>query len=207
MVSLFRDVVAISAVVFTFAGGSVLSAAQQTAASSGVVSNQTGASGEYTISGTVVDPLGGAVSGARLSLAQQAASARVEATTTTDASGHFSFRGVRSGQYSLVVSANGFQSLTKPIDTAQDANRDLTLTLEIAAVLESVSVQGAPGRIVTSTGSLTPVRLMDLPQSVQIASRELLDEQKAFQYADGGLQTVTAQQQLPGLRRRKTHCA
>ncbi len=162
---------------------STLSAAQQTAATSGVVSDQTGASGEYTISGTVVDPVGGAVSGTRVSLAQQPSAALVE-TTTTDTSGHFSFRGVRGGQYSLVVSANGFQSLARPIDTAQDGNRDLTLTLEIAAVLESISVQGERGRIVTSTGSLTPVRLMDLPQSVQIASRELLDAQQAFQYAD-----------------------
>jgi len=61
--------------------------------------------------------------------------------------------------------------------------------LELASTLTSVIVKGEiPGltdlSTVTETGSFTPVGLMDLPQSVQIVTRELLDEQQTFQYAD-----------------------
>ncbi len=138
-----------------------------------------------SFSGTVVDAQGRSISAAHISLIQP--SSFHPAETTSDASGRFAFRDVKSGQYRLVVSANGFQDLTRSIDTIQDADKNLTLTLEIAPTRTTVNVQSEQGSIVVSssdTGSLTPVRLMDLPQSVQVVNRELLDEQKVFQYSD-----------------------
>ncbi len=138
-----------------------------------------------SISGTVVDIQGHSVPAARVSLIRQSSSTPSE--TTSDSSGRFSFRDVRSGQYRLAVSANGFQNLTRLVDTAQDANQNLTLTLDIAPSRTTVNVQsGREGITVSSaeTGSLTPVRLLDLPQSVQVVNRTLLDEQKTYEYAD-----------------------
>jgi hypothetical protein len=97
-----------------------------------------------TITGTVVDSQGSGISGAHVSLLAQQPPATLSATTTSDASGRFSFQGVKSGRYSLVVSVNGFQNLTRSVDTAQDGDRDLTLMLEVAPLLTSVNVQGEP---------------------------------------------------------------
>lgn len=72
-----------------------------------------------SISGTIVDTQGRGISAAHVSLIRRSASNPAE--TTSDLSGHFSFREVKSGLYSLVVSANGFQNLTRPVYTAQDA--------------------------------------------------------------------------------------
>lgn len=138
-----------------------------------------------SISGTIVDIQGHGVPAAHVSLIGQPLFKPAE--TTSDSSGHFAFRDVKSGQYRLVASANGFQDLTRMVDTAQDANKGLTLKLEIAPTLTTVNVQSQREGITVSsaeTGSLTPVRLMDLPQSVQVVNRELLDEQKVFQYSD-----------------------
>ena len=152
-------------------------------------SQQTVNSSRIAISGTVLDAQGKGVSAAHVSLTWQSLSNTVSSPveTTSDLSGHFAFRDVKSGQYRLVVLANGFQNLTRPIDTAQDANRDLTLTLDIAPSKTTVTVQSEREGINVSnaeTGSFAPVRLLDLPQSVQVVNRTLLEEQKTYEYAD-----------------------
>ncbi len=160
-----------------------------------------GQADETSISGTVVDVQGLGVSAAHVSLIRPPAS--IAAETTSDASGHFFFRELKRGDYRLVISANGFQELTRPVDTVRDANQDLTLILEIAAARTTVNVQSGQGSIAVSsadTGSLTPVRLLDLPQTVQVVNRELLDEQKVFQFSD-------ALSYLAGVQRASTNIA
>ena len=152
-----------------------------------------------TISGTVVDVQSRAVSTAHISLTGQPLSNPAE--TTSDSSGHFSLRNIKSGHYRLTVSANGFQNLTRPVDTAVDSGKELMLKLEIAPALTTLNVQGEREGINVSSadaGSLTPVRLIDLPQSVQVVNRELLDEQKVFQFSD-------ALSYLPGVQRASTN--
>ena len=64
---------------------------------------------------------------------------------------------------------------------------DLALTLDIAPSQTTINVQSDREGInvlYAETGSLTPIRLLDLPQSVQVVNRTLLDEQKTFEYAD-----------------------
>jgi outer membrane receptor for monomeric catechols len=61
------------------------------------------------------------------------------------------------------------------------------LELSVATVQSTVTVQGDLNSIVateSSAGSLTAIPLLDLPQSVQVVTREVLDEQKTYQYAD-----------------------
>ena len=138
-----------------------------------------------TISGTVVDPHTLAVRAARVSL--DSAQSSVTATTSTDASGHFSFPGLLPGHYQIRVSASGFRDFTREVDTSQDANKDMRLTLQVATASTTVTVQsGRDGYTVptTDTGSLTPMRVLDLPQTVQVVNRELIEEQQAFQFAD-----------------------
>ena len=152
-----------------------------------------------SISGVVVDSQGRSITGAHVSLAQQLPSKPIE--TTSDASGRFTFRPVQGGQYSLVVAASGFEQVLRPIVTGQNGLQDLTFTLRIAPAQTTVTVQSGRESLaepITDTGSLTPTRVMDLPQSVQSANRELLDEQKDFQFAD-------ALMYLPGVERASTN--
>ena len=86
---------------------------------SAAFSQQTVDDSSVSISGTVLDMQGKGVSAAHVSLSRQSSSNPAE--TTSDLNGHFSFRDVRTGPYRLVVSAKGFQNLTRPIDTAHDA--------------------------------------------------------------------------------------
>ena len=138
-----------------------------------------------------------AVSAARVSLTRDQSS--IPATTVTDPSGHFTFSGVMPGHYQLRVFASGFQEFTRAIDTTRD-QLDLSVPLTLMPVQSSVTVPGDAQGIVVSasgTGTLTPTPLMDLPQSVQIVTREMLDTQKVFDFAD-------ALQYLPGVQRALT---
>jgi len=154
-----------------------------------LVAAQTGysqsADASASLSGTVVDNQGRGILSAIVSLTKEGSRGSTEARS--DASGRFVLPKVQPGQYKAVVSANGFQSLTRTLDTVRDPNPDLNFTLDVANLQSTVTVHGEQEGLVvaaTTAGSLTQTPLMDLPQSVQIVNRELLDEQKVFQYAD-----------------------
>jgi len=157
--------------------------------------------GRPTLSGTVVDAQGGGIAGALISLTRKESSGTSK--SAADATGRFSFGGLAPGRYDLSVSANGFQTLTRPVEIGKDTAPDMTLKLDVGAVQSTVTVHGDHGGIVeteTNSGSLAPISLMDLPQSVQVVSRELLDDQKAYQYAD-------AATYMPGVQRSYTAIA
>ena len=86
-----------------------------------------------------------------------------------------------------MASANRFQTVTKAISVLPESNPDLTFTLDVAPVQSTVTVRGDREGIVVqaaTAGSLMPASLMDLPQSLQVVNRELLDKQKTYQYAE-----------------------
>jgi len=154
-----------------------------TAATSGPSDRQT--VNPPTLSGTVVDAQGRGIAGAQLSIAVDGSSRAIE--TAADSTGRFSIGSLAPGHYRLTVSANGFQSLSETVDVGAESAPDLTLKLDVGTVQSTVTVRADHAGIVeteTSVGSLAPISLMDLPQSVQVVSRELLDEQKAYQYAE-----------------------
>jgi len=149
------------------------------------LANSQSATGLVSLSGTVSDPQGRGIGAALVSLAKGGSSNLTE--STTDATGHFKFDSLQPGAYKIVASANGFQSQTRAVDAAREANPELIFTLDLAPVQSTITVHGEQEGIVvptSSAGSLTPISIMDIPQSVQVVNRELLDEQKTFQYAD-----------------------
>jgi len=138
-----------------------------------------------SLSGTVMDAQGRALGGASVSLNREDRSDPVEAVS--DSHGHFDFSNVSLGKYKLLVTAKGFQTSERQVDVRGGVNAALTVQLAIATVHSTVTVRGDRDSIVTtesSVGSLTPIPLLELPQSVQVVTRELLDEQKTYQYAD-----------------------
>jgi len=60
------------------------------------------------LQGTVTDPNGNSVPGAKVKVTNQATG--VESSTTTDSSGSYLFSSAAIGLYTLEVTANGFQS-------------------------------------------------------------------------------------------------
>lgn len=107
-----------------------------------------------TVTGTVFDPSGAAISGARLTLR----GGGTERSSTADALGQFSFI-APPGLYELTADAPGFRSLTRTsLEIHPNHNPSLSLTLQIDAATEQVDVpvdQGLSTDAASSKGVLS----------------------------------------------------
>ena len=92
-----------------------------------------------TISGTVKDPSGGVVPGARVAIS--ASNLPQPIVVTSDSSGHFSVANLSPGTYSVHVSKDGFDALVKDVQLAGSVALDLQLA--IATQQTSVNVSAA----------------------------------------------------------------
>lgn len=99
------------------------------------------------LSGSVLDPTGSAVPGARVELYLPGGQSPVLSTETT-AEGRFSLIGIRPGTYDIVIEAAGFRKQTlRAVDINPGRETSLpAITLEIGSVTEVVEVTAvAPG--------------------------------------------------------------
>lgn len=107
-----------------------------------------------TITGTVTDPSGAVVPGAKVVLTNAATSET--RTTATDAAGLFSFTTVPMGTYSVTVSHRGFKKLRKA-DIVVNAGAQVGiagLTLALGSATQTVEVSGQAYYVVpTTTGA------------------------------------------------------
>ncbi|HVW77040.1 MAG TPA: TonB-dependent receptor [Alloacidobacterium sp.] len=95
-----------------------------------------------SVTGTVTDPSGAAVSGATVTATNTATG--VSAPTQTNSAGVYTLRFLPIGQYKVTVEATGFdKSTTEPfaLEVAQEARIDVKLT--VGQVSQSVTVTGA----------------------------------------------------------------
>jgi iron complex outermembrane recepter protein len=139
---------------------------------------------QSTINGQVVDPSGAAVVNAQTTLTNSAGQAIQHATTNT--SGQFSFPSVAPGTYILTVEAIGFAQYQQSAVTMAAAQ---TLTLNVALKLESASqsvmVRGDEESLqVVPTLGKTGTKLEDLPRSVQVINRDLMNAQGGVELKD-----------------------
>ncbi len=95
-----------------------------------------------SLSGTVKDPSGAVIPGAKITLINTAV--RSEYTALSNEEGLYSFPAVAAGQYDLMIEAAGFRNESK---TGVSVGTDLTATfdavLPLAEVSQSVSVEGS----------------------------------------------------------------
>ncbi|HYP28869.1 MAG TPA: TonB-dependent receptor [Blastocatellia bacterium] len=116
------------------------------------------------VEGTVSDPAGAGISGARVTLRD--GSGQVAYQTRTDSEGRFALRSVASGAYAVTAEAQGFaQSQKISVNVGAGASESLSLRLEIAAVSDQI--------VVTSTRTDTP--LTELGGSVSVINAEDFD--------------------------------
>jgi len=109
-----------------------------------------------TVQGIVHDPQHRPIQGARLTLnAQNSAFTR---SAQTNANGEFVFTSVPIGNYTVTVSADGFQQASQDVIVQSDTSPVLHFPLAIAGVNESVVVPGTSGQV--STDSVTPTTML-----------------------------------------------
>jgi outer membrane cobalamin receptor len=118
------------------------------------------------ISGTVFDPDGQPVGGARVTLLY--AMTQVE-DRETNSQGQFRFEGLLAGTYEIVAAAPGFNALKNDIDLQDDEKHTMDVRLKLSAVQEEIVVSASPGGALTSqTGS-----------SLSVVSAEEIDDRGA----------------------------
>jgi hypothetical protein len=118
------------------------------------------------VDGTVTDPSGGVVAGAKVTLTNEATS--VSSETVTGAGGTYVFRPVKVGTYSVKCEANGFNTVTNvhvKVDIQQHVIVDFNLT--VGSVATSVQVTGATPLLQVRDASVGQVvstrQINDLP--------------------------------------------
>src|SRR5580698_8556 len=127
-----------------------------------------------SLSGTVTDPSGAAIPGAKMSVTNEATG--FTASFISDAGGEYSFRNLTPGKYDLTVSANGFKSNDqKGIELAVSQLARIDVKLSLGKADETVTVTGDASLInydnQTLEGGVSPEALQDFPLVVSGAPR------------------------------------
>jgi iron complex outermembrane receptor protein len=141
------------------------------------------------ISGVVKDPDQAVVSGSRVTLTNQRTKSRV--TLTTDSLGAYSFPALAPGAYVVEAEAKGFNPATSSeltVSASQTVGFDFALTL--AGHTETVEVTaGAVENAyrvdnVEVGGPLGPTPILDLPYSINVISRQLIDDTQSRNFKE-----------------------
>lgn len=119
-----------------------------------------------TLDGTVFDPSGRAVRGARVSLLSTLVPLEER---QTDARGRFEFTGLRGGTYRLVATMPGFAASPVQVELDESETRTVGFHLALSAIQEHVVVSATLG------GALSP----QVGSSIDVLTRRDLDQQGA----------------------------
>jgi len=124
-----------------------------------------------TLEGTVLDPSGRVVAGARVSLLQSLVPMDERAT---DARGNYRFENLRAGTYRLVARAPGFASSATDLRLPEGQTRTADLHLELSAVEQQVVVSASLG------GALAP----QIGSSVSVLTQQDIEDRGAQNVLD-----------------------
>ncbi len=106
-----------------------------------------------SIRGTVVDPSGAVVPGAKLTATNVATG--VSVSTTSDQNGLFSFLQLQIGDYKIVVERAGFKTYTEGhIHLDLDQVFNLKATMEVGVVSDTITVEANPAQVETTSMQL-----------------------------------------------------
>jgi Carboxypeptidase regulatory-like domain len=104
-----------------------------------------------TLTGTVTDPSGAVVNGAKVLL--RSAVTGYEQSATTDPSGLYHFNNVPPNRYELTVTAPGFKAASQAVDVGSGLPVVSNVTLALAASATTVTVEAAPALVETDPSS------------------------------------------------------
>jgi catecholate siderophore receptor len=151
--------------------------------------------------GIVKDSNDALIVGARIIVKD--AKGKVIDRTETDATGEFALECFAEGEYVLEISKEGMTPVEKRINFAKNDLQVSDIRLETQGLAETVTVQISADFISSTSETATklPTPLRDVPQSVEIVNRSLLDSQAVFSLKDA-LTNVTAVSVAQGEGRR-----
>src|SRR5882762_6180346 len=120
-----------------------------------------------SMQGTIRDPKGEVVSGAKVSLTAQATG--VAHYTASNDQGYYRVNELSPGLYTVVVEASGFkQAVLKNISVDAEQPREVDVLMEIGEVRESVTVTTTPGGLETENANVSSTigsaEILTLPQ-------------------------------------------
>ena len=145
-----------------------------------------------TISGTVKDPSGAVVAGARVEITGGNLTQPV--VLTSDDSGKFSAPNLAAGRYSVRVAKAGFEDLVTPVDLHGAA--DLALSLTIAAQQTRVNVTAAVSGFANSDPVYRQLRDIGLGETYRVEDFTLPLDVGIFEFKSG---TITFLPPVNGL--------
>ena len=147
--------------------------------------------GMCDIAGTVIDPSGAVVPGARIQIVRTEDRKRREGTA--DASGQFSFAALPPGHYSVSIQSAGFQTSVRTIALAARDLGVLSAVLNVGAVAQSVTVTAAAPVVETdamqfSAGAV--IREMPMTARNMMSSFEVKERAKTPAAGAGAAQST-----------------
>jgi len=120
-----------------------------------------------SISGKVLDPDGLALPGASVAVSSEATG--YSRTYTTTANGDYTVQNLNPGEYQVVASLSGFQSVTRRVLLTAGLEAKVELKLRLAGMAEEVTVEGLAPLVETSSnkigGSLSGREIEDVPSN------------------------------------------
>ena len=127
-----------------------------------------------TLAGTVTDPTGAVVPGARVAILSLATS--VERTAVSDAAGNYAAPSLQPGDYKLTVEAPGFSKyIVERLTLQVDAHQTVNAKLALASEGTTVQVEGAPPQIEAQTMTVGQVIDRQTVQEIPLNGRHFLD--------------------------------
>ncbi len=91
-----------------------------------------------------------------------------------------------TGVYVVTVKAPGFRDGNEHVSAVPAVRRDVAFTLQVGDVCEAVTVTAPSDYVVPaiSTATKTPTPLRDVPQSVTVVTKELIQDQLMMSVGD-----------------------
>src|SRR3984893_4750613 len=118
-----------------------------------------------TLSGTITDSQGGAVVGAKVSTRNGATG--VTTDTTTNSSGFYSIVNLNPADYAVSITATGFRTATSKVTLVVGAKQELSVSLTVGEVAQTVEVTGAAPVVETTnatlSGEVESAQIVELP--------------------------------------------
>ncbi len=127
-----------------------------------------------TLQGTVSDPTGAAVPGAKVTVTNQGTNVHLE--TSSDSAGAYLFSSLPIGLYKLEVSGSGFQTITftgLKLDVASTVTRNVQLKL--GETTQTVEVNGGAPLVETSSNTMGQVLNDKYVQQIPLNGRHFTD--------------------------------
>jgi hypothetical protein len=158
-----------------------------------------------TITGTVTDSSGAAVTGATIT----ATSETVGETRTVQSGGYGEYRinAILPGIYKVTVAANGFNSVVfDNVEVGASVDKSLDVRLEVSSTLQTVTIEGTGATLQTDSaelsGSITKEEIQQLPINSLNPISLVLTEPGAVRVSDRDNFTNGAAFSVDGLRPR-----